>query len=271
MYQYINVVAEQLPLLQEVIVRSRQISVERSSAVEDEGRVQAELGNGAETPGGPYVNIWSGVSAVLDTSQEMSNMLGNIAQQVKNTAAALNQVTFRANKASADVGWGVRTQVTSLEANQRADASKVEDINGQQLTSMLGMIQQAQQSHIASCGGAQESPETGASMVNGIPVEDVAAHLQLELQMVQYRLISDATSVAGRIFEFYEDTFKRVVAHCKADDWQYVMDMPALYSLVRPVGKFYETFFMEESNYSKSGYASSAQVWLALSFKTKVP
>jgi hypothetical protein len=40
-----------LPLLQEVIVRSLQISVERSAAAEDEvGAVQAEIGNGTKAP-----------------------------------------------------------------------------------------------------------------------------------------------------------------------------------------------------------------------------
>jgi hypothetical protein len=45
-----------------VNVRSRQIYGERSLAVEDEvGAVQAELGSGTEAPGGPYVNVRSGV------------------------------------------------------------------------------------------------------------------------------------------------------------------------------------------------------------------
>jgi hypothetical protein len=49
------------------------------------------------------------------------------------------------------------------------------------------------------------------------------------------------------------------------------MDMPALYSLVRPDGPVYDTLLEEESNSSKAGYASSAQARLAFSFKTKVP
>jgi hypothetical protein len=95
MCQYINVLAEQLPFLQEVIVRSWQISAEGSPLVEDKvGAVKAELGNGAEAPGGsPCVNVWSGVATALDNSQAGSNMLGKITQQVKNTAVAMNQVT----------------------------------------------------------------------------------------------------------------------------------------------------------------------------------
>jgi hypothetical protein len=133
---------------------------------------------------------------------------------------------------------------------------------------MLGMIHQEQQSHIASCGEAQGLQW---SMVNGIPVEDAVAHLQLELQMIQSWLRSDAASVAGHTFESYEDTFKWVVAHCSADDWKHVMDMPSLYSDVRPDGPVYDTLLVEESNSSNAGYASSAQARLALSFKTKVP
>jgi hypothetical protein len=61
-----------------------------------------------------------------------------------------------------------------LEANKRAETNTVEEIRGQlfQLASMLDMIQQEHQPRIASFAVAQEAPETGASMVNGIPVED---------------------------------------------------------------------------------------------------
>jgi hypothetical protein len=49
------------------------------------------------------------------------------------------------------------------------------------------------------------------------------------------------------------------------------MDMSALYSLVRPDGQKYDVILTEESNSRKAGYASSAQVHLSFSFKTKVP
>jgi hypothetical protein len=62
-----------------------------------------------------------------------------------------------------------------------------------------------------------------------------------------------------------------VVAHCSPEDWQYVMDMPALYSLIWPDGQQHDVMLQEEKNSSKSGYASSAQAWLSLSFKMKVP
>jgi hypothetical protein len=49
------------------------------------------------------------------------------------------------------------------------------------------------------------------------------------------------------------------------------MDMPALYSLVRPDGQKCDVMLTEESNSIKSGYAFSAQARLNFSFKTKVP
>jgi hypothetical protein len=48
-------------------------------------------------------------------------------------------------------------------------------------------------------------------MVNWILVEDAAKQLQLQLHMVQSRLISDTASVAGHVFESYEDTYQWVV------------------------------------------------------------
>jgi hypothetical protein len=112
-------------------------------------------------------------------------------------------------------------------------------------------------------------------MVKGVPVEDEVEQLQLQLQMVQSRIRYDAVYVAGHIFESYEDTYQWKVANYNPEYWQYVMNMPALYSLVRPDGQYYDVMLTEEptpaTNSSKAGYASSAQARLSLSFKTKVP
>jgi hypothetical protein len=89
--------------------------------------------------------------------------------------------------------------------------------------------------------------------------------------MVHSRLRSDSASIAGHVFESYEDTLAWVVAHCSPEDWQYVMDMPALCSLIRPDGQQHDVMLQEESNSSKAGYASSTHARLSLSFKMKVP
>jgi hypothetical protein len=49
------------------------------------------------------------------------------------------------------------------------------------------------------------------------------------------------------------------------------MDMPALYSLVRPDGQEYDVLLQEQSHSSRAGFASSTQAGLALYFKTKGP
>jgi hypothetical protein len=108
-------------------------------------------------------------------------------------------------------------------------------------------------------------------MVRGIPVEDAMEQLQLQVQVVQSRLRSDAASISGHVFESYDDYFQLMVASCIPDDWKYFMDMPALYSLVLPDGHHYEVMLEEEYSSSKSGYASSDQACLSWSFKTKVP
>jgi hypothetical protein len=102
-------------------------------------------------------------------------------------------------------------------------------------------------------------------------VEDAVAQLQLEIQVVQSRLRSDSASIARHVFESYEDTLAWVVDHCSPEDWQYAMEMLALYSLIRPDDQQHDVMLQEESNSSKSGYASSAQARLSLSFKMKVP
>jgi hypothetical protein len=88
---------------------------------------------------------------------------------------------------------------------------------------------------------------------------------------VQSRLRSDTEYAAGHVFESYEYTYQWVVANFSPDDWQYVMDMPALYSLVRPEGQNHDVMLTDESDSSKAGYASSAHARLSVLLKTKVP
>jgi hypothetical protein len=111
----------------------------------------------------------------------------------------------------------------------------------------------------------------GPAMVNDVHVEYAVVQLQLEIQVVQSRLRLDYASIAGHVFESYEDILVWVVAHCSPDNWQYVIDMPALYSLIGPYGQQHDVILQEESNSSKAGYASSEQASLSLSFKMKVP
>jgi hypothetical protein len=134
------------------------------------------------------------------------------------------------------------------------------------------MQQEQQQTQLsASTLPGPGQPDREPVMVNGIPVEDAVEQMQLQLQMVQSRLRSAAASVSGHACESYEYTYQWVVANCSPEDWQYSMDMPALYSLVRPEGQNHDVMLTEEFNSSKAGYASSAHASLSLSFKTKIP
>jgi hypothetical protein len=91
-------------------------------------------------------------------------------------------------------------------------------------------------------------------MPQWVPIEDAVLELQIELQVVQSRLLSDT-------FKSYEDTFKWVIANCSTEDWQYVIDMPALYILVWRDGKEYDVPLQEQSHSSKAGFASSTQAF----------
>jgi hypothetical protein len=78
---------------------------------------------------------------------------------------------------------------------------------------------------------------------------------------VQSRISSDAASFSGQW----------VVENYRPEDWQYVMYMPALYTLVSPDGQNHDMMLTEEYNSSESGYVYSAHARLSLSFQTKVP
>jgi hypothetical protein len=57
--------------------------------------------------------------------------------------------------------------------------------------------------------------------------------MRRELYVFASRIKSEAVTIGGITFESYDDTLKWVSQYCHKDDLKYVMDMPALYSLVK--------------------------------------
>jgi hypothetical protein len=163
----------------------------------------------------------------------------------------------------------------SLNQSQRAEETKTNHIVDQlhTLAILLNQVQQDVQQHNLKVpnNAVLPEPSTTQKIPQGFPIEDAVLQLQILLQLVQSCLRSDAAVVGGYTFEFYEDTLKWVTANCSSEDCQYVMDMPALYSLVLPDGQEYDVLLQEQSHSSRAGFSSSTQLHLALSFKTKVP
>jgi hypothetical protein len=190
--------------------------------VEDElGAALVELGTGD-----------GGVGSALEKNQAVATLVGKIAHQVKFNATAVE----KANQANVESGH-LKTQFVGLYQSQKAEEMSVTQLVGQlyQLTMLLNQMQQEMQQHNLMAphlnGPGPSSSEP--IMVDIFPVEDEVEHLQLQLQMVRSRIRSDAASVAGHVFESYQC----VVANCSPEDWQDGMDMPILYSLVRPDGQ----------------------------------
>jgi hypothetical protein len=50
-----------------------------------------------------------------------------------------------------------------------------------------------------------------------------------------------------------------------------VIDMPALYSLVKTYGQGHKTLLEEQANSTKAGYDSAKQAGLSLSFQSNIP
>jgi hypothetical protein len=141
----------------------------------------------------------------LQNNQAVATIVGKLVQQVKLNTTAVEKINH-VNMESVHL----KTQFVGLYQNQKAEEMKVTQLGGQfyQLTMILKHMQHEQQQTQLS---ASSLPGPGQSdrepvMVNGIPVEDAVEQLQLQLQMVQSRLRSDAASVAGHAFESYEDT-----------------------------------------------------------------
>jgi hypothetical protein len=66
MRSYLQMLDSKLPELQEIIAGSKAAVSDRLMILEDElGYVMADVGSGDDMPGGPYVNVWSGVGTAL--------------------------------------------------------------------------------------------------------------------------------------------------------------------------------------------------------------
>jgi hypothetical protein len=217
--------------------------------------------------------------AALEDNQAVANLASKITQQVKVNAAnagIVGTAMAKANQANAD-DVALKTQLVGMYQTQRSEEAKLTQVNGQvyQLTLILNQVRQEFRQHNLApqlVPGAG-IPGSGPLMVNDVSVEDAVEQLQLQLQVqvVQSRLRYESASITGHVFESYEDTLQWVAAHCSPEDWQYVMEIPALYSLVRPDGQHHDVMLQDEYNSRKSGYASSTQARLSLSFKMKVP
>jgi hypothetical protein len=130
--------------------------------------------------------------------------VSKLAHQVKLNAAALERV----NQANLKSGQ-LKTKFVGLYHSQKSEEIKVKQLGGElyQLNMILNQMQQEQQRNVMIPNLNGQSPsENEPLMANGVPVEDAVEQLQLQLQMVQSRLRSDAASVAGHIIESYVDT-----------------------------------------------------------------
>jgi hypothetical protein len=100
-----------LPELQEIIAISKAEVSDRLMILEDElGAVMADVGPGENVPGGPYVNVWSGVGTALENNQAVATLVGKIAHQATNTAGRLEKLAAKANRVTSEEGQ-LRAQI----------------------------------------------------------------------------------------------------------------------------------------------------------------
>jgi hypothetical protein len=89
--------------------------------------------------------------------------------------------------------------------------------------------------------------------VDGLPIEDYVQQMRRELDVFASRIKSEAVTIGGITFESYDYTLKWVSQYCHKDGWKYVMDMPALYSLVKTDGQGHKALLEEQANSTKAG------------------
>jgi hypothetical protein len=197
--------------LQEILFASKTALSERLMGVEDELRAAlADMGTGEGIPRGGYVNMWSGIGAALEDKQAVANLVRKLHQQVEVNAGNIGMAMAKANQTSSEAA-ALKTQLVGMYHTQQAEEEKLAQVNNGklcQLTLILNQTQQEFRQHNLApplFPGAG-SPGIGPVMVNCVPVEDAVSQLQLQIQVVQSRLISDAASIYEHVFESYKDT-----------------------------------------------------------------
>jgi hypothetical protein len=192
-----------------------------------------------------------------------------LGEQAKQVSIKAQQARQGASQATNDV-VGMRSSIVALTNSERNTGIKFEDINTKilQLASLLGHMQREVQVNVST--SVLPGPNEGVQ-VGGLPIEDYVRQMRRELDMFASRIKSEAVTIGGITFESYDGTLKWVYQYCHKDDWKYVMDIPALYSLVKTDGQGHKALLEEQANSTKVGYASTKQARLSLSFQSKIP
>jgi hypothetical protein len=154
MCSYVKMLDSKLPELQEIIATSKATVSDRLMILEDElGAVMADVGPGDDVPGGPYVNVWIGVSTALENNQE--------------------KLVAKANRVTSEEGQ-LRAQVMSLNESQRAEETKTNQIVGQMhtLDLLLNQVQQDVQQHNLKVPNNAVLPEPSPNLMmpQGVPM-----------------------------------------------------------------------------------------------------
>jgi hypothetical protein len=143
MCSYVQMLDSKLPELQEIVATSKAAVSDRLMILKDElGAVMADVVPGDYVPGGPYVNVWSGVGTNLENNQAVVTLVGKTVQQVTATTGRLENLVVKSNRVTSEEGQ-LQAQVLSLNQNQRAEESKTNQIVGQlhTLSLLLNQVQ----------------------------------------------------------------------------------------------------------------------------------
>lgn len=201
----------------------------------------------------------------------MNRIIATLAEQAKQVSINVQQARQCAAHTTQD-GVGVRSSSVALTTGQRNSVSHIKGINANffHLASLLGSLQNEVQDNAGSSCFHVHGP-SDSIMISGQPIEDYVLQMLKELDVISSCIKSESVTIGGVNFESYDNTLKWVTTHGHRDNWKYVMDMPALYCLVKTGGQGHKALLEEQSNSTKAGYASAKQAHLSLLLSMQDP
>jgi hypothetical protein len=144
MCSYVQMLDSKLPELQEFIATSKVAVADRLMILEDElGAVMADVGFGDDVPGGPCVNLWSGVGTTLENNQAVATLVEKCATIHEHRGEIEKKLVAKANRMTLEEGQ-LRAEVFSLKKSQEAKETKTNQIVDQlhTLALLLNKVQQ---------------------------------------------------------------------------------------------------------------------------------
>jgi hypothetical protein len=158
--------------------------------------VVTELGDGVVVSGGTHPTIWKGVSSNFEDTLTLGSYLKQVYDDVGKMETDTVQMDEKVDQLLRDIGGLNREvlQIVTLRSGFQDQRTQVTEIDYKLLS--LGSLLQTFTLAL-QCASPSGS---GGELIDGKPISDVVKTLNLQVEVIQYRMQSQAVHLGGVCF-----------------------------------------------------------------------